>query len=170
MDQQSFDEIIQAIANGETLVWALDLRGFWPHQFYKRLEMDLANRQQYARAREYQVEGRAEECVTIADTDPDPQRARNRISARQWYAEKMNPKRFGQKIDLTVTDAVNPAALHAEGMRRARLMRDSGNALNGQSIEDAQVIEGAATDKQSVAALPELAGATAPGTPTDIFA
>lgn len=149
-----------------------DLHGATYWQLRAHCAKDLAAAQALVRARLDAAHIEADEAKEIADTELDPQRARNRIEVRKWRAGVFNPKQFGQKIDLTVTDTVNPAALHAEGMRRARLMRDPANLLNGQPIEDAQVIEGAATDKQSGAALPapaELAGTGASGSMVDIF-
>jgi hypothetical protein len=52
----------------------------------------------YARAREERADLIADEIVTIADTDPDPNRARVRIDARKWWAAKVNPKKYGDKI------------------------------------------------------------------------
>ena len=52
----------------------------------------------YVRAREAQAEHYAQEIVEIADTDPDPGRARNRIDARKWYASKVKPKVYGDKV------------------------------------------------------------------------
>lgn len=54
----------------------------------------------YARARDRQQEAYAEDGVYIADTEPDATRARNRILSRQWYASKLKPKRFGDKLEL----------------------------------------------------------------------
>lgn len=53
-----------------------------------------------ARAREEQAEHLAEEIVTIADTCNDPHKARLQIDARKWYASKLAPKKYGEKLDL----------------------------------------------------------------------
>jgi hypothetical protein len=36
----------------------------------------------------------------IADTEKDPAIARNRMDARKWYAGKVSPKKWGDKIEL----------------------------------------------------------------------
>lgn len=46
----------------------------------------------YERACRARAFAQVEEMVDIADTEPDPQRARVRIWARQWHASKMNDK------------------------------------------------------------------------------
>jgi hypothetical protein len=54
-----------------------------------------------ARAREEQAEHLAEEIVTIADTCTDAHKARLQIDARKWYASKLAPKKYGDKLDLS---------------------------------------------------------------------
>jgi hypothetical protein len=44
-----------------------------------------------------------DELIDIADTEPDPQRARNRIDARKWAWARMNRKKFGDKIETELT-------------------------------------------------------------------
>lgn len=151
MDQALFDKVIQGVSDGPTLGAVLDLYGATHGAFYRYLYQNPINGQAYARARECQAETRAEECITIADTDPDAQRARNRIQTRQWHAGKMAPKRFGEKLDLTVTDTVNPALLHAEGLERVRRMRDPMRAQLAQPIENAALVLLAPTDSESAA-------------------
>jgi len=55
----------------------------------------------YARARDVQQELYAAEVITIADTEKDPAIARNRIDARKWYAAKVAPKKWGDKVDIS---------------------------------------------------------------------
>lgn len=72
---------------------------------YKWLERFPPFGQMYSRARERKADFVAAETILIADTDPDPQRARNRILARQWMAAKLNPRRYGDKLGVDVTVA-----------------------------------------------------------------
>ena len=80
--------------------------------------------QQYARAREVQAELLAEEIIEIADDssgdvtiDEDGReqtnhervaRSRLRVDARKWYASKLAPKRYGDRVqheqNITITD------------------------------------------------------------------
>ena len=57
-------------------------------------------------AREEQADFHADEIIEIADTEPDPNKARVRIDARKWKAAKMQPKKYGDKIDLNHSGAV----------------------------------------------------------------
>lgn len=53
----------------------------------------------YARAREAQINAFAEDIAYIADTEPDPARARVRMEARRWLAERTMPKKYGAKVE-----------------------------------------------------------------------
>ncbi len=48
-------------------------------------------------ARDLQSDSLADEVLHIADTEPDPHRARIRIDARIWFASKVRPKKYGAK-------------------------------------------------------------------------
>ncbi|MBL4859396.1 MAG: hypothetical protein JKX96_00590, partial [Acinetobacter sp.] len=54
----------------------------------------------YARARDEQSEGYADEIVYIADNAKDPALARLQIDARKWVASKLKPKKYGDRLDL----------------------------------------------------------------------
>ena len=53
---------------------------------------------QYARAREEQADAIADECLDIAENEPDVQRARLKIDVRKWFASKMKPRKYGDRI------------------------------------------------------------------------
>ena len=57
----------------------------------------------YARAREERTDLIADEIVTIADTEVDSNKARVRIDARKWWAAKVNPKKYGERISAAVS-------------------------------------------------------------------
>jgi hypothetical protein len=55
--------------------------------------------EQYARAREWQADTLADETLAIADNAAgDPARDRLRFDARRWYAGKVAPKKYGDKV------------------------------------------------------------------------
>ncbi len=53
---------------------------------------------QYARAREAQAETLADQIVDLVDEEDDPAKARVRMDARKWFASKVAPKKYGDKI------------------------------------------------------------------------
>jgi hypothetical protein len=54
----------------------------------------------YAYANERQADFLAKQIIAIADTEKNPNIARNRIDARKWAASKLNPKKYGDKLEL----------------------------------------------------------------------
>ena len=82
---------------------------------------------QYARAREEQAEAFFEEIIEISDdagfdykvvdgdviVDGDAiQRARLRTDSRKWVASKMLPKKYGDKVDLTIHTEAPPLTIN----------------------------------------------------------
>jgi hypothetical protein len=53
---------------------------------------------QYARAREAQAHAIAEKAVAEAEAAPDPQLGRLAFDARKWFASKVAPKHYGDKV------------------------------------------------------------------------
>lgn len=73
-------------------------------------------RDEMTRARLAGADILADETVDIADTEDDPQRAKNRIEARRWLAGVINPRRYGPRLDLNVSESPNVG----EALREAR--------------------------------------------------
>ena len=67
---------------------------------------------QYARAREVQAEVLAEDILMLADSAVEDgaavAKARLQVDARKWYASKVAPKRYGDRVHhdqkITITD------------------------------------------------------------------
>jgi len=59
-------------------------------------------REQYAHAREAQMDAMAEDILEIADegNEEDTQRAKLRIDARKWLMSKIAPKKYGDKLAI----------------------------------------------------------------------
>lgn len=90
------------------------------NQFYKWIRDNEKFREQYARACEERADAIFEEILEIADdnafdvTIDDEgqhrvqgeivQRSRLKVDARKWMLSKMNPKKYGDKIDVTSGD------------------------------------------------------------------
>jgi hypothetical protein len=116
------DEIIKNIClnisnNNASLRDSLNIEGMPDkNQFYRWLRENDEFRERYARAREARAESLFEEILEIADdstmdkknikgedvVDTEVvQRSRLRIDARKWVLSKMQPKKYGDKIDMT---------------------------------------------------------------------
>lgn len=84
--------------------------------FYNWLELDSEKAKQYARACEVRADAIFDEIIDIADDSSQDvlhtefgekenkefvSRSRLKIDARKWIASKLNPKKYGDKIDYT---------------------------------------------------------------------
>lgn len=101
---------------------AIVAHGVCTHSFYKHLDTTPAAAEQYARAKEAQIEALADEMLEIADNPtgdvyaddeggmrlaPDVvQRSRLRVDTRKWLLSKLAPKKYGDKVDIEHTGAV----------------------------------------------------------------
>lgn len=94
------DLICRRLANGESLRQICEEKNM-PDRgtVFRWCESDPDFAAKYARAREMQADANADECQFIADTDPDPARARVRVATRQWLAERMKPKKYGNRVE-----------------------------------------------------------------------
>jgi hypothetical protein len=102
---------------------------------FRWLESNDAFREQYARAREAQADTLADEILEISDDgsndwmqrtgkDQEPawqlngehvQRSRLRVDSRKWFASKVAPKKYGDKLEVA-GDRENPlTVIHEAG-------------------------------------------------------
>lgn len=112
------DAICDEIAIGRSLLKITEHKDFPSERtVYRWLDENEAFRQKYARAREFQADHYSAEIIDLADTDritqkrtikPDgseeivildqTERTRLQIDARKWYASKLAPKKYGDKV------------------------------------------------------------------------
>lgn len=117
------DDICEHIAGGKSLVsWcAEDGRPNYT-TVMRWIQQQPEFRNKYAGAREAQADYLAEEIVQISDdglndtyeTEDGPRtnqdviaRSRLRVDARKWYASKLAPKKYGDKVETTLTGNVD---------------------------------------------------------------
>lgn len=98
--------ILDAIAGGESLRRVCEREGMPDTATVMRwLEADAEFATKYARARENQADvlfesmGEIESSVESGDLRPDA--ARVILESRRWRAEKLKPKKYGNKIEAT---------------------------------------------------------------------
>lgn len=113
-----FNIICDRIIDGESVKTILKDKDMPSSKtFWKWLDEDKDKVNQYARAKEIYADKVFEDIVLIADgtnedvyVDEDGieqtnhniiQRDRLRIDARKWHLSKLNPKKYGDKIDMT---------------------------------------------------------------------
>lgn len=117
-------EILAAVAGGKSLRSACASGDDWTptrEGFEQWCDSDADLNSQYARARDARAELIFEECLTIADSqesdvyadaDGNEQtnhdviaRAKLRIDTRKWMIGKMQPKKYGDKLEVDNTSS-----------------------------------------------------------------
>lgn len=121
--EETFNKILVKISiDGMAIRNVLKLEGMPSNEtFFKWIDEDLEKAKQYARACEARADFIFEEIIEIADDGRNDfmtkmigedleievlnsehiQRSRLRVDARKWIASKLNPKKYGDKIDVT---------------------------------------------------------------------
>ena len=95
------DRICESLASGKHLHmicqedWAPGER-----TVYQWLDKNPEFAQMYAHARERQQEVFAAQVIAIADTERDTAKARNMMDARTWYAARVAPRKWGDRIEV----------------------------------------------------------------------
>lgn len=128
-------EVIEAIVEGHSLKDALASVGMGKTTFYRYVESDFNLQTALARAEKIRADTLADETVAIADSDDNPLRARNRIESRKWLASVYNRQKYGESIDLSVTNRVNLVDVINEARARAVPGWCQDDALEAQVVE-----------------------------------
>lgn len=93
--------------------------------FYNWLTQNPDLFETYARVREERAHLVVDEVVDIADTEPDPNKARIRIDARKWYAGKVCQRMYADKTTVDLNVKRDPTTMSdAELERIAAASRD----------------------------------------------
>lgn len=149
-DSEKIYGVIDAILDGLTLRNAVKKFGMTPQNFNYALQGDKAAAVAYARALELKADLIADDAIEIADSDVDPSKARNQIDIRKWTASKLYASKYGERIDLNVTQTIDIGATLAEVRARLRPISDQSNVIDSHMIDITSAIDSRSTDKQSV--------------------
>lgn len=153
-DPQVLVRVANAIAmveEGSTLSKALEANDLKRAMFAGALQNDRELSARYARAREFSADFLVDAALDAAVNEPDVLRARVIAENNRWAAGKFNSKRYGDRIDLNVSQTLDISGTLLEA--RQRMLR---SVSDQQMIENAQVVDVpalpkvGAPDKQSV--------------------
>ncbi len=136
---KKFKEVIEGIESGLSAKVACKEVGV-STSWFRKWKGEGENVALYTRAREARADVLAEEIIEIADSEPktieseygdkvdtgDIQQKRLRVDARKWAAAKMNPKKYGDKIDHT-TDGEKFEGFNVHIIRNREDLEDSEN-------------------------------------------
>ena len=119
--EQLFESIFELIENGKSLRKALATVKLSSSTFFIWIDENENKSKQYARACEERAEALLDEMLDIVDDKSNDiietdlgdgiivekpnneviQRSRLRYDARKWLISKLNPKKYGEKVDVT---------------------------------------------------------------------
>lgn len=145
--------VFDIVSNGNTIPAAMRELGIDSSimTFLRRVKQSPILRRAFDDARMAQAASFAEQIIDIADNERDSARARNKLDARKWLASKLDPKTFGDKLDLSIDQTVSiRAALDAAETRIVRPMRDLAPESDSQVIDLTAITEPASSDNESL--------------------
>ncbi len=139
-----YHDICTLVACGMSVRKAVTAKGISSETFYEELTKndDLAKR--YASAREKRADARAEAIDDLAQRviagEIDPNAARVAMDAQKWLTARENPKRYGDKLDVTGVPANSVNLLLStrdklRKLKRAREESDAPAAIEGGANE-----------------------------------
>jgi hypothetical protein len=109
----------------------------------KRIASDLDFQARYEKALQDRADKLAEEIIEISDSTPpeglEPAAMsawvadkRLRVDARKWVAAKLQPKRYGDRIDVAVTDT-RISVMDALAQAKQRVLNDNSDVVDVES-------------------------------------
>lgn len=102
------NQVIKLVAEGVTTTEALKIVHMDRTTLHEVIEGNPSLQASYSRAHVISNETRVEDLVAIAENPTiDPQRAKNIIEVRKWIASKINPRKYGDKIEVNVNQSVD---------------------------------------------------------------
>ena len=137
--------IIDGIRNGGSLSLVLERNAGMPsgNLVRDRIAKDLDFQARYEKALQDRADRLAEEILEISDSEPPAgleaaamsawvADKRLRVDARKWVAAKLQPKRYGDRIDVAVTDT-RISVLDALTQAKQRVLQDNSDVVDVES-------------------------------------
>lgn len=128
--------ICSLVAEGETIKNVSKIMEINRATIFEWVQKYPAFADAIARAKILGADALADQLLAVSDECPDVHRARLKSDNLKWYIRCLNPARYGERIDVNVTETVN--VRDALTAARARLVRPIRDQLEA---EDAQLIE-----------------------------
>lgn len=155
------NDAISLVEEGNTLKEALVKCNLKRDLFASALAGQRELSVRYARAREISADFLVDEALEVVRNEPDVGRAREIANMHRWAASKFNSKRYGDRIDLNVTQSLDISGTLLEAKQRMlRPMRDQLDVIDAQPLANTSVARLGASDNQSNE--PDIFAAPAP--------
>jgi hypothetical protein len=144
-DNKCWNVILETITEGGSLSSALKAHPWMPSVAVARQHIadDLDFQARYEKALQDRADRLAEEILEISDSTPpeglEPAAMsawvadkRLRVDARKWVAAKLQPRRYGDRIDVAVTDT-RISVMDALAQAKQRVLQDSSDVVDVES-------------------------------------
>lgn len=152
-DESTARKIIDTMYETISITQALKVHKIHKQDFFNLVNSSAPLSDHYSRAQLAIGEIVVSELIEIADTEEDPQKARNRIDTRKWFAAKARPDKYGDRIDLNISQVVDiKDALTAAKLRT----RNVSELENAQLIDTSQQKQLVDTGPRPVVSLSDL--------------
>jgi len=144
-ENRCWEVILDTISSGGSLSTALAKHTWMPSvaQARRHIANDLDFQAKYEKALQDRADKLAEEIIEISDSAPpeglEPAAMsawvadkRLRVDARKWVAAQLQPKRYGDRIDVAVTDA-RISVMDALAQAKQRVLNDNSDVVDVES-------------------------------------
>lgn len=179
-DPAAIAKAYQAVAlleEGLPLKDALDRCDLKRATFSAALSSERELALKYARARETSADFLVDEALDVVRNEENQLKARNIADMCRWAAGKFNSKRYGDRIDLNVTQTLDISGTLLEARQRTlRPVSDQQDVIDVQAIDSQGQIEHTRSDNKSESAeqadifsAPTRENQAPPGDEVDIF-
>lgn len=149
------EKVLKALAKyfeGGTIREAIDTSGLQTSDFYGCLDAHPDIERQYRAIQKARADLMVDEAYGVTFSESDPKVARMKADVRIKIAGLHDRARYGERVDLTLTQQVSIAGALADARGRAlRLGSDSAEVIDVQVIDVPALPNPRATDKQSAA-------------------
>lgn len=106
-DPKQLDMVINEMYEGASVTSILKKHNITKQTFYDALAEDPLLEDRYTRAQMTQTETNLDEMKRVAYEEENPQRAKNILDVLKWVNERLNPRKYGARIDLNVNTTVD---------------------------------------------------------------
>jgi len=134
--QQKMDRLLEMIVAGDSANNAIKATFGDRRTFCRIISQDPSLNVQYLNALGIRADILADECIEIADKELDPNRAKVRVTARQWLAAKYKPKTYSERLEMALEPSIS--ILGVLGEAQGRVVRDWRKSQ--EEVTDAEIV------------------------------
>lgn len=143
-------EVIRHILAGMPLRQAIETCGIDVFRWGEMIRTDKAIALAYAHAQETRADLLVDEALQIADSDGDYAKIKTQVDVRKWIAERAGNKRWGNRVDLNVTQTIDIGQTLSEARGRMLPMRYQLENDNSQVIDVEAIKQDQLSDLKSL--------------------